>query len=361
MKNLFLILICLIGLNIFAQQTHVEIAPNSNVNPDAISRDTFNLEFSFPCTAFISEYGVETNGSDIYVTQWVGNLIAKYDQSGTVLDTFSIPGVEKVRDLAYDGQYYYGSPHAYSYYVLDMENKVRIDLIATPFQVRGMAYDPVEDVLWATRSWSPEFYKMDMQGNVLDTWIPTGITMDAISGLAYDNITSDGPFLWGFSQDSTGVMIVKYDIATQSQTGSMIDMSGLCSGIAGGLFIENMAPARTGENLGGMIQNQLVFAFDLGYANQLVNLEKNDMLKTFELYPNPVKDVLNIKLAVVDNAKLKYKVLNQAGQVIHDQIIDVNASAEISINTSLFESGIYFVQIGNEKGYLFTKKFIVTK
>lgn len=363
MKHLFTVLICLIGLNIFAQQTHVEIAPNMDINPDAtINRDSLNLQFSFPCTAFVGEYGAETNGTDIYVSQWYGDLFARYDQAGNVLETFVIPGVGNVRDMAYDGQYYYGSPSDFYFYVLDLDNKVLIDTIHTSFTIRGMAYDPVEGVLWASERWSPMFYKMDMQGNILDSWYPSGVTLGSISGLAYDNHSANGPFLWGFSQDSTGEIIVKYDIATQSQTGNMIDLSSISmGGVAGGLFIHEMSQ-KNDATLGGLIQGDMVFAFDLIYANMLVtDIESHDMITSLELYPNPVNDVLNIKINVDDRADLRCKILNQLGQVIQDQKVNVDASAIISINTDMLESGVYFVQIGNEKGYSVTKKFVMAK
>ena len=358
MKNLFLILICLIGLNVLAQN-QVEIAPNINPQQDAtINRDTFNLQFSFPCTAFLGEYGVETNGTDIYVSQWFDDSIARYDQSGNVLETFVIPGVGHVRDMAYDGQYYYGSPSNSYFYVLDLDNKVLIDTIQTSFRIRGMAYDPVEDVLWASENWLPKFHKMDKQGNILDSWEASGVTLHSISGLAFDNSSSGGPFLWGFSQDSTGAIIVKYDIANKTQTGNMIDVSGLGYSIAGGLFINQMAP-RSDFTMGGMMQNELVFAFDLAYANMLVvGIDSHDMISAFDIYPNPANNVLSIEIGIDNQAVLSCKILNHAGQVIQDHIV-TNASSNISINTSMLESGVYFIQISNKKGYSITKKFVV--
>jgi hypothetical protein len=361
MKNLVLILICLFGLSTFAQQNQLEIAPNSNINPDAISLDTFNLQFSFPCAAFVGEYGVNTNGNDIYVTQWLDDSIARYDEQGNVWDSFVIPGVGHVRDLAYDGQYYYGSPNDFYFYVLDLDNKVLIDTILTSFRIRGMAYDPNDDVLWASEHWSPMFYKMDKQGNILDSWLPTGITLESISGLAYDNTSPDGPFLWGFSQDSTGAIIIKYDIPNQAQTGNMIDVSvlGPPSCYAGGLFIRQME-LKSETVIGGMIQNELVFALELGYANTLVNIESHEMLPEMEIYPNPVQDVLNLNISSQDQ-ELSCRIINQAGQIIQDHKFNASASSNITINTSMLEPGIYFVQISSNKGYSIAKKFLKAK
>ena len=342
MKNLLLILICLFGLNTFAQQNQVEIAPNSNINPETIiSLDTLNLQFSFPCTAFRGEYGVNTDGTNIYVTQWLDDSIARYDELGNVLDLFVIPDVGHVRDLAYDGLYYYGSPNAFYFYILDLDNKVLIDTIYTSFRIRGMAYDPDNDVLWASEHWSPMFYKMDKQGNILDSWLPTGITLESISGLAYDNTSPDGPFLWGFSQDSTGAIIIKYDIPNQAQTGNMIDVStlGPPACYAGGLFIRLME-LKSETVIGGMIQNELVFAL--------------------EIYPNPVKDVLNINISSQDQ-ELACRIINQVGQIIQDYKLNVSGSSNTILNTSMLEPGVYFIQISSNKGYSIAKKFLKVK
>ena len=192
MKKLAVLFLFLVSLYLSAQNT-VEIAPGVRPVLPSYTEDSFNLHYSFPAIAFIGEYGAETDGSTVYATQWMGDSLASYDLSGNIIEKFTIYGVERVRDMAYDGQYYYGSPSNFYFFVLDLDNKMIIDTVYTTFRVRGMAYDPVEDVLWASEAWSPSFYKMDKLGNVLDSWIPSGITMDAISGLAYDNTSANGP------------------------------------------------------------------------------------------------------------------------------------------------------------------------
>ena len=363
MKKLLLITACLLSINIMAQQTFVEISPNINISSSTAGvLDTFNLQYYFPCTAFVGEYGVESNGTYIYVAQWLGDTIGKYDLMGNVVEKFVIPGVERVRDMAYDGQYYYGGNANNYFYILDLDNKVLIDTIHTNFNIRGMAYDPIEDVLWTSGNWSPEFNKIDKQGNILDSWIATGITMNAISGLAFDNYTYGGPSLWGFSQDSSGAMIVKYDIATQTQTGNMIDMMSISQnvGIAGGLYITDI-PTRSGHVLGGCIQNEIVFGFDLDYANQMVvGVDNNNMIISLKVYPNPAKDILNISIDVDDQAIVDCRIFNQAGQLIHNQNIVGANSGNTSIDISALNAGTYFVQLSGKEGYSITKKFLKT-
>ncbi len=363
MKNLLLIFVFFLSFSTFAQQSSIEISPNSNASSNTIDNtDSLTVQWSFPCMAFVGEYGVNTNGTDIYVTQWLGDSIARYDEYGTVHDEFVIPEVANTRDLAFDGQYYYGSPHMHYFYELDMVNKVLVDSVHTSFRIRGMTYNPDEDVFWCTESWAPSFHKIDRQGNTLESFIPSGITMNSISGLAYDNHSIGGPFLWGFSQDSTGAVIVKYDIANQSQTGNMIDVYGINGSysIAGGLFIQQM-PLKNTFTLGGMMQNSLVFALTLDYANTLVSIESHEVLPEINYYPNPTKDVLNISINTTNHQVFKGRLLNQTGQLIREFEASVNGSKNITINTQELDAGVYFVQLISNKGLTLTKKLMKVK
>ena len=359
MKKLLFIALSFLAIQAFTQNNSIELAPGVNAEPNLFQKDTFNLFFSFPAIAFIGEYGVESDGTKLYSTQWLDDSLASYDLSGNVTERFVIPGVERVRDLAYDGQYYYGSPNEFYFYVLDLDNKTLINTVATTFKIRGMAYDPIEDVLWASEHWSPNFYKMDKQGNILDSWIPSGITMDAISGLAFDNNSPFGPFLWGFSQDSTGAMIVKYDIPNQAQTGNMIDVSVLAleQSYAGGLFLHEM-DERAVPAIGGVIQNQLIFALELDYINMLVGIgDEHEVISLMKIYPNPARDVLNIKTDIKVPGIYSINIINQQGQTVQESTMNFSASDPVSVDISGLTHGVYFLQLtGN--GLTITSTFL---
>jgi hypothetical protein len=357
MKIFLSLLTILLGNLLVAQQSSVEKSPDilDNIYQSS-GRDTFNLQFQFPTAAFIGEYGIESDGDYIYVTQWRDDSIAKYDLAGNVVEIFKITGVSEVRDLAWDGTYFYGSPNDYKFYILDFTNKVLVNTCYTDMRIRGMAYDPDTDALWVSEHWSPSFFRISKtDGTTLDSLSPSGITMDAISGLAYDNQSPGGPFLWGFSQDSTGAMIVKYDIPNQAQTGNMIDVSSLASGAAyaGGLFIEEMS-GMTGISIGGMIQNDQVFALELGYANTLVGLDEL-FAPQFTIFPNPVKEVLQFELN--GHVIKTLMIIDHLGKVIYHE----NTGREIinkTIPVARLDNGIYYLQITDLTGKKYTKQFI---
>jgi len=356
MKKLLLVTLCLISVSLFSQQI-TEKSPYISMDPEmTTSRDTFNLSFSFEPLAFVGDYGIGSDGNVLYVTQWYGDSIAKYDQFGTILDIFTIPTVERVRDLGYDGQYYYCSRNADFFYVLDLDNKLLVDTVHTGFNMRGMDYDPVEGVLWTSGDWEPKFHKIDLDGNILDFWIAGGMTMNSISGLAVDNSTYGGPFLWGFSQDSSGAMIIKYDIATQMQTGSIIDVSGIGTGygIAGGLSLSQLS-LRNQNILCGMLQNDMAFGIELSYANQMVSTGEKFAIKDLNIYPNPSSDYLNIDIITGSN-KIRYMVLSTTGQIIKTGKLNTGSQ---TIDISNLKSGSYIVKIEEANKYSLTKKIVI--
>jgi hypothetical protein len=358
MKIFTTLIAVLTSITLVAQQSPIEKSPALTGAPAIpLERDTFNLQFQFPTAAFIGEYGIESDGDFIYVTQWRDDSIAKYDLVGNVVEIFKITGVSQVRDLAWDGTYFYGSPNDYKFYVLDFTNKVLVNTCYTDMRIRGMAYDPDTDALWVSEHWSPSFYRLDKtDGTTLDSLSPSGITLDAISGLAYDNQSPGGPFLWGFSQDSTGAIIIKYDIPNQTQTGNMIDVSSLATGAAyaGGLFIEAMS-GMTGITIGGMIQNDQVFALELGYANALVGID-DKTAGSFQIFPNPARDFIHIDYPFEGN--LTVLVLNQLGQLIHKENIQSSIATNITISTQSLEEGVYFIQVIDDDGLNFSQRFI---
>ena len=63
--------------------------------------------------------GIETDGGYIYTTKWASDTIFRYKMNGTLQDTFIISGVTGLRDLAFDGTYFYGGNASNNIYQLD--------------------------------------------------------------------------------------------------------------------------------------------------------------------------------------------------------------------------------------------------
>ncbi|MFA4853641.1 MAG: SBBP repeat-containing protein [Bacteroidales bacterium] len=111
----------------------------------------------------------------------------------------------------------------------------------------------------------------------------------------------------------------------------------------GTIFLTNVSNIDTGD----------VFIAKLS-INDLAGIQilSLDNLNSFNFYPNPTNGNFTIK---VPSATKQIQILNSLGQVVQRKIVD----RENSINFKLENSGIYFIQVLNDKQSV-TKKIIVT-
>ena len=165
--------------------------------------DLGDLEFMWGienATADFQIVGCECNGVNFFLTSGnsgtTPNKVYIFDFQGNYVDSFDQPGTTDWGwiDLAWDGQYFYGGTDASFKIDVFTEDGTVVSQITAPVKwPSGLAYDPVTDHLWVTDRWNDnKIYEIDMQGNVIKTCPNTKI----IYGLAWDDVTPGGPFLW---------------------------------------------------------------------------------------------------------------------------------------------------------------------
>jgi hypothetical protein len=210
------------------------------------TRDTWDILQSFSVSAG-GEQGIATDGEYIYTAFWGTNgKFGKYTLAGEFIETFTIANVGGIRDLTYDGTYFYGGAGTTTIYKLDFAKKTLEGTITSPVAVRHLSYDPVEDAFWCG-DWT-SLRLVSRAG----TTLVTGPTLVSVYGSAYDGNSEGGPYLWFFSQTAVAgygteedrVMIQQFNIATNSLTGVFhcaIDIPGYqAEGIAGGAFATDL-------------------------------------------------------------------------------------------------------------------------
>ena len=248
-----------------------DASPMQTITAGSPIRALWDVLFSFNGN-YAAQPGVETDGQYIYTSSWqtgYGSWFHKYAMDGTWIEDFDIAGATAIRDLAYDGQYFYGGANGSTIYQMDFTNKVLIGTINTSVAgVRHIAYDSQDDAFWVG-GWS-DIQEVNRSGATINSG-STGLS--GMYGSAYDPWTAGGPYLWIFDQGGNGIDIHQYSIANGALTGVMHDAStdipGFVSGssLAGGLCISNTAvPGKIA--LIGDIQNDpcTIFAYDLGEA-----------------------------------------------------------------------------------------------
>jgi hypothetical protein len=179
--------------------------------------------------------GVEFDGTHFWVTGRDAShgdvhKLHKFDMWG-VHDTSYLQGTSSLwgwRDLAWDGQYLYASDAASVVQIDPATGGVTGVSFAGPVNpCRALAYDPATDHFY-TASFSSMIYEFDRSGTTIGSWANS----NAIYGMAWDDVSSDGPWLWVTGQDP-GTVIHQWDPINHVYTGLMLDVT-IASGMAGG-------------------------------------------------------------------------------------------------------------------------------
>lgn len=83
--------------------------------------------------------------------------------------------------------------------------------------------------------------------------------------------------------------------------------------------------------------------------------KQNELL----LYPNPVKETLNVVFTSKSNQEASINIIDLRGAIIKSEKVNLRSNLnEISLNVSNLNAGIYFVQLSTNEGIV-TKKLIV--
>lgn len=291
--------------------------------------------------AGVGQAGSETDGEYLYTTFWASGNFAKFDLDGSWIETFTVPGATGLRDLAYDGTYFYASNAAGSGVInqMDFTTQTLITTIPAPaVGARHIAYDSDNDAFWCG-NWATDIVRVGRDGSIGATIAAATHGVISIYGSAYDNISEGGPFLWLHSQDHEGSSsaIVQIELETGTQTGiwhdAMLDAgSDVPDGIAGGLF--NSLALNPGYFVvGGLIQGtpNKFFAYTMGVAGEppplLVFPENNSNLVTTEpLFQwNGVPDALSYQIQVSNVSDFSTTVIdvNEINDVVYQTLANV--------------------------------------
>jgi hypothetical protein len=232
------------------------------------NRDMWDQQFVYDVqtsSALPSHAGSETDGNYFYTAIWNSASINKFDLDGTFIETFTIPGVTGLRDLAFDGEYFYGSnaTGGTGIWEMDFVNKTLVSTIPYTGAVRAIAYDENADGFWVN-NWSTALTLVSRTGTVLEV----GAITPSCYGMAYDELSPGGPFMWLFTGTTTGggCQIEQMDMTSSTLTGVSHSVSGDLGDahIAGGLWMHPDIVAGT-VTLGGCAQGEpnKVFGYEL--------------------------------------------------------------------------------------------------
>ena len=209
------------------------------------SRDMWDYVTSFNC-ATGRQYGVATDNEFIYTSvhspsSTVTNQFYKYDLEGNFIECFDIDGCEYIRDLAFDGQYFYGSDVTNKLYCVDLANKTLIGITNTAIaEIRHCSYDPVNDGFWV--GVSTNLSLIDRNGAVITTVNSPLFANYYLKGTGYFTDENGDAHLYLFCNNGFNAYVFDYDIANNTvDLNPIFDFSSTpgwsVAGSAGGAFI----------------------------------------------------------------------------------------------------------------------------
>lgn len=223
----------------FTDKTPYQSAPNPQYGEDAIWNIQLKFDEQVANGGSSQGAGIGYDGTYIYCPEFSTLNIHKFTKAGVKVETFTLSGMSAYpRDLCYDGTYFYGGAGSTTIYKMDFVAKTLVGTITSPVAVRAIAYDPIADAFWCA-DYGTSIVLVSRAGAALQT-IPNPALVPYKYGMAYDGITSGGPYLWIHNQEAgTGDYIYQMNIATGLLTGVvhnvLPDVPECTAMVAGGL------------------------------------------------------------------------------------------------------------------------------
>ncbi|MCB0261313.1 MAG: hypothetical protein KDE62_16540, partial [Calditrichaeota bacterium] len=217
-------------LTLFVTATAFAKGPAQEASPNKIGHTyptvteaMWDLQFSYnleTVTGALGNAGSEFDGTYYYSTRWASGLLHKVDQTGALVEEFSITGVTGLRDLAFDGTYMYGGAAGTTIYQMDFATKTLIGTISSPVAVRHIAYDAGADAFWVG-NWDTDIVLVSRAGATLSSIPAATHGLGGMYGSAYD-AAPGGNYLYVFDQGlGSGFpqLIHEFDLSTLTATG----------------------------------------------------------------------------------------------------------------------------------------------
>ena len=205
--------------------------------PVTVDADMPEYVFSFDGHDEGVEMAIASDNEYIYTSTYSKDgYVNKYSMAGELIESFTIDGVEGIRNIVYDGTDFYVGDYSTNIYKVDMDTHTVLATMPISEFSRHLAYIPELDGGnggFEVGDWETSIY-VRKDGSK----IGTGPTLLGAAGTAYH----DG-LLYAFEQggDNTRTIGI-YDFATSQRVGSIdvtaySEVSGISTASAGGMSV----------------------------------------------------------------------------------------------------------------------------
>ena len=181
------------------------------------------------------------------------------------------------------------------------------------------------------------YYVQDTSITVTNTFQSTVDTcLNVIYGEIYDYIIQNNDIIvtWGF---------VDYDEDTSYITITYPANDSITPGVYEIYLFVNCDDAKSMTTYSDRIQVT---------EEELTGIISPIEVRDYNIYPNPVSDIMNIEMFSNDYDNASLSIINATGQVVYTENININnGSNQFSISVENLISGMYFVKISGNNNY----------
>lgn len=214
-------------------------APLATMAQDKANTDIqWNFRSSFSASTG-RQHAIAFDGENIYTAAWsksesVLSMFYKYDIDGNLIEEFDVPVGDTIdsdrymRDMTYDGQYFYGCDyHTNRIWCYDLHNKILMGYIQTSLvyannlgkELGICCYDPQYDAFWVgeratgnTPNLHLDLYLVNRNGEVIKTATPANLGGHTVHGVGYFTDEDNVNWLLLFAVEGFTAHVFKYNI-----------------------------------------------------------------------------------------------------------------------------------------------------
>ncbi len=233
--------------------------------------------------------GLCWTGTEWWVSQWNKDSLYTLDINGNLLSAFKVTGVgaasSGVRSMTFDGTTLYAADNTSTIKKINPATKTLIGTInisSAGFNARSITYSQAINGGaggFYMSNFGTDIVEISLTGTVLSAIPLATHTLSAIYGLAYDNLSPGGPYLWGFDQTSSAqdANLVRLSLPSGAPTAILHNVNADIGvqtnvGIAGGVTVtDSYVPGHF--TIAGVSQGTLdiFFAYELDSSSAVNN------------------------------------------------------------------------------------------
>ncbi|MCP4441148.1 MAG: T9SS type A sorting domain-containing protein [Aureispira sp.] len=142
---------------------------------------------------------------------------------------------------------------------------------------------------------------------------------------------------------------------TTRQSGATVEMGCYEDAISSAKTMANNNPTTVDENTNA--EEEQAIATEIEEELEMSSLEETTTVMNMTLYPNPVQDIVNIRLEGIQET-VNLQLLNTAGQTIQQEVLEIQEGQTIQLDMSRLANGIYLLNVQLENGTRLNERVI---